>query len=238
VRCQPAGGARAACGLVHACSASICRPTRSALVGYICGLRARVSSLSRAPVRPCVRGARRRGEPLHGSLALEWAESRACARGQTARAAALSPGARRAQGSVGEVERFLEGQGLNARALVDGAARARGAAGDALTTARPTLDSTVSTLRATDPVVLAQWAGIAAGVYYLARAPNPNPPPRELDAPSLPGEASRVHAGCAQSRRSPQHARSLRAALPAAHRQSIWCPSVRSPCLPANDRSM
>ena len=74
-----------------------------------------------------------------------------------------------AQGSVGEVERFLAAQGLNVRALVDGAQQASATAGDALETARPTVNSTVSTLATTDPVILAEYAGILAALYYLAR---------------------------------------------------------------------
>ena len=79
------------------------------------------------------------------------------------------------QGSVGEVERFLEAQGLNARALLDGARQASATAGDALETARPTVDSTVSTvsstLLSTDPVVLAEYAAGLVALYYLVRLP-------------------------------------------------------------------
>ena len=79
------------------------------------------------------------------------------------------------QGSVGEVERFLEAQGLNARALLDGARQATATAGDALETARPTVDSTVSsvssTLLSTDPVVLAEYAAGLVALYYLVRLP-------------------------------------------------------------------
>ncbi len=70
---------------------------------------------------------------------------------------------------MGEVERFLTAQGLNVRALVDGAQQASATAGDALETARPTVNSTVSTLATTDPVILAEYAGILAALYYLAR---------------------------------------------------------------------
>ena len=77
------------------------------------------------------------------------------------------------QGSVGEVERFLEAQGLNARALLDGARQATATAGDALEIARPTVDSTVSTvsstLSSTDPVVLAEYAAGLVALYYLVR---------------------------------------------------------------------
>ena len=76
---------------------------------------------------------------------------------------------------MGEVERFLEAQGLNARALLDGARQAGATAGDALETARPTVDSTVSTvsstLLSTDPVVLAEYAAGLVALYYLARPP-------------------------------------------------------------------
>lgn len=74
---------------------------------------------------------------------------------------------------MGEVERFLEAQGLNARALLDGARQATATAGDALETARPTVDSTVSnvssTLLSTDPVVLAEYAAGLVALYYLVR---------------------------------------------------------------------
>jgi len=180
-----------------------------------------------------VRGARRCRGALHGGR-------RACVACPTLTLPIYPDRARRAQGSVGEVERFLEGQGLNARALVDGAARARGAAGDALTTARPTLDSTVSTLRATDPVVLAQWAGIAAGVYYLARAPlrrtNLMRPVRgRRSRGERPHACMHAAHGCTPS---PQHALLLRAvpigARAAAHGRRLQSLSARSPCLPAD----
>ncbi|KAK9846572.1 hypothetical protein WJX81_006817 [Elliptochloris bilobata] len=75
------------------------------------------------------------------------------------------------QGSIGEVERFLEAQGLNARALLDGARQATSTTGEVLETARPTVDSTVSTvsstLATTDPVVLAEYAAGLVALYYL-----------------------------------------------------------------------
>ncbi len=76
----------------------------------------------------------------------------------------------RAQAGVGEVENFLAQQGLNANVILDGAKKATGSASDALTSAKPALDSTVSTLSATSPVILAEYALGLAGLYYLVRA--------------------------------------------------------------------
>ena len=80
---------------------------------------------------------------------------------------------------MGEVERFLEAQGLNARGLLSGARQATASAGDALETARPAVDTTVSTvssaLLSTDPVVLAEYAAGLVALYYLVRKLRPNP---------------------------------------------------------------
>ena len=67
------------------------------------------------------------------------------------------------------MESFLAAQGLNTRVLVDGVQRAGGSASEALEQARPTLDSTVTTLSAFSPTQIAQYAGGALAVYYLVR---------------------------------------------------------------------
>ncbi|KAK9820460.1 hypothetical protein WJX72_010595 [[Myrmecia] bisecta] len=71
------------------------------------------------------------------------------------------------QGGVTEVERFLSAQGLNAGALLDTAKTASSRAGEVITTAKPSVDSTVSTLSATDPGLLAEYAVGLAALYYL-----------------------------------------------------------------------
>ena len=68
---------------------------------------------------------------------------------------------------MGEVESFLAKQGLNASLIVDGAKKATDSASEALTTARPTLDSTVSTLSSTNPVVIGEYVLGLLALYYL-----------------------------------------------------------------------
>ena len=67
------------------------------------------------------------------------------------------------------MESFLAAQGLNARVLVDGVQKAGGSASDALEQARPTLDSTVSSLSSSSPTLIAQYAAGALALYYLVR---------------------------------------------------------------------
>ena len=67
------------------------------------------------------------------------------------------------------MESFLAAQGLNARVIVEGAQKATASAGDTLEQARPTLDSTVSTLSAADPTLLAKYAAGALAAYFLVR---------------------------------------------------------------------
>lgn len=75
------------------------------------------------------------------------------------------------QAGVGEVENFLAQQGLNANVIVDGAKKATGTASEALTNAKPVVDSTVNTLSATSPVILAEYALGLAALYYLVQYP-------------------------------------------------------------------
>jgi hypothetical protein len=73
------------------------------------------------------------------------------------------------QAGVGEVENFLAQQGLNANVIVDGAKKATDTASEALTSAKPVVDSTVSTLSSTSPVVLGEYALGLLALYYLVR---------------------------------------------------------------------
>jgi len=79
----------------------------------------------------------------------------------------LSMGAARMQAGVSEVENFLNVNGLNAGALVDGARRATGTASEALTSAKPAVDSAASTLSTSSPGLIAEYILGALAIYYL-----------------------------------------------------------------------
>ena len=73
------------------------------------------------------------------------------------------------QGGVSEVQNFLAGQGLNADVLANDVRKASGTASDALTQAKPTVDSTVVTLSRSSPALLAEYALGAVALYYFVR---------------------------------------------------------------------
>ena len=75
------------------------------------------------------------------------------------------------QGGVSEVQNFLAGQGLNADVLANDVRKASGTASDALTQAKPTVDSTVVTLSRSSPALLAEYALGAVALYYFVSLP-------------------------------------------------------------------
>ena len=64
-------------------------------------------------------------------------------------------------------------QGVNAQSLVAGGREVTSKAEEAYNYASPTVKSTASTLSASSPQVLAQYAFALAGVYFLVRLPPP-----------------------------------------------------------------
>lgn len=77
---------------------------------------------------------------------------------------------RNAQGGINEVEQFLTKQGLNAQQLVAGSKGVTSKAEEAINYASPTVKSTASTISATSPQILAQYAFALVGVYYLVKS--------------------------------------------------------------------
>jgi hypothetical protein len=71
------------------------------------------------------------------------------------------------QGGVSEVQNFLAGQGLNASVIADDVKKVSGSATDALTQAKPTVDSTLVTLSKSSPALLAEYALGAVALYYF-----------------------------------------------------------------------
>ena len=71
------------------------------------------------------------------------------------------------QGGVSEVQNFLAEQGLNADVLASDVKKVSGTATDALTQAKPTVDSTVVTLSQSSPALLAEYALGAVALYYF-----------------------------------------------------------------------
>ena len=71
------------------------------------------------------------------------------------------------QGGVSEVQNFLAGQGLNASGIADDVKKVSGSATDALTQAKPTVDSTLVTLSKSSPALLAEYALGALALYYF-----------------------------------------------------------------------
>ena len=69
------------------------------------------------------------------------------------------------------MQNFLAGQGLNADVLANDVRKASGTASDALTQAKPTVDSTVVTLSKSSPALLAEYALGAVALYYFVRLP-------------------------------------------------------------------
>ena len=67
------------------------------------------------------------------------------------------------------MQNFLAGQGLNADVLANDVRKASGTASDALTQAKPTVDSTVVTLSKSSPALLAEYALGAVALYYFVR---------------------------------------------------------------------
>ena len=67
------------------------------------------------------------------------------------------------------MQNFLAGQGLNADVLANDVRKASGTASNALTQAKPTVDSTVVTLSRSSPALLAEYALGAVALYYFVR---------------------------------------------------------------------
>ena len=67
------------------------------------------------------------------------------------------------------MQNFLAGQGLNADVLANDVKKVSGTASDALTQAKPTVDSTVVTLSKSSPALLAEYALGAVALYYFVR---------------------------------------------------------------------
>ena len=66
------------------------------------------------------------------------------------------------------MQNFLAGQGLNAgNVLADDVKKVSGTASDALTQAKPTVDSTIFSLSKSSPALLAEYALGAVALYYL-----------------------------------------------------------------------
>ena len=65
------------------------------------------------------------------------------------------------------MQNFLAGQGLNANVLADDVKKVSGTASNALTQAKPTVDSTLFTLSKSSPALLAEYALGALALYYL-----------------------------------------------------------------------
>ena len=65
------------------------------------------------------------------------------------------------------MQNFLAGQGLNAGNLADDVKKVSGSASDALTQAKPTVDSTIFTLSKSSPALLAEYALGAVALYHL-----------------------------------------------------------------------
>ena len=74
------------------------------------------------------------------------------------------------------MQNFLAGQGLNADVLANDVRKASGTASDALTQAKPTVDSTVVTLSRSSPALLAEYALGAVALYYFVRPSHLAPP--------------------------------------------------------------
>ena len=68
-----------------------------------------------------------------------------------------------------DVKKKKKGQGLNADVLANDVRKASGTASDALTQAKPTVDSTVVTLSRSSPTLLAEYALGAVALYYFVR---------------------------------------------------------------------
>ena len=65
------------------------------------------------------------------------------------------------------MQNFLAGQGLNATVIADDVKKVSGSATDALTQAKPTVDSTLVTLSKSSPALLAEYALGAIALYYF-----------------------------------------------------------------------
>ncbi len=70
-----------------------------------------------------------------------------------------------------EVQNFLAGQGLNASVIADDVKKVSGSATDALTRAKPTVDSTLVTLSKSNPALLAESALGAVALYFFVSLP-------------------------------------------------------------------
>ena len=73
------------------------------------------------------------------------------------------------QSGLREADSFLYSRGLNSQALVSSARTAQSSAEDALTTAKPSVNSLYNTLSTSSPTLLAEYAVGLVALYYLVR---------------------------------------------------------------------